>query len=140
MAPASIPISNIRQNRTCSLSLNCSPFLHRIRGSAPLYNDRRGGGCPMAVVIKRVYDPPSRGDGTRVLVDRLWPRGLTKASAAIAQWLRDLAPSHELRRWFHGHPDQWQTFRKKYLKELAVPEAETELRELYDLARRKNRL
>jgi uncharacterized protein YeaO (DUF488 family) len=94
----------------------------------------------MSVAVKRVYEPPSRADGTRVLVDRLWPRGLSKAQAAIAQWLRDLAPSHELRRWFHARPDQWQNFRKKYLEELSLPAAEADLRQLYDLARRKKRL
>ena len=94
----------------------------------------------MSVAVKRVYESPSRSDGTRVLVDRLWPRGLTKERAALAHWLRDLAPSNELRRWFHEHPDQWQNFRKKYLKELSVPEAEAELRLLYDLARKKKRL
>lgn len=94
----------------------------------------------MSVAVKRVYEPPSRADGTRVLVDRLWPRGLSKAQAAIAQWLRDIAPSHELRRWFHARPDQWQNFRKQYLKELSLPIAEAELRQLYDLARRKKRL
>ncbi len=74
--------------------------------------------------IKRVYEPASRTDGTRVLVDRLWPRGLTKSKAAVDEWLRDLAPSDELRRWYHARPDHWQDFRKKYLKELSQPEAE----------------
>ena len=54
----------------------------------------------MAIAVKRVYEKPARADGTRVLVDRLWPRGLTKEKAAIDEWLRDLAPSDELRRWF----------------------------------------
>ena len=72
----------------------------------------------MTVEIKRVYEPASRTDGMRLLVDRLWPRGLAKASAAIDEWLRALATSDELRRWFHARPDHWQNFRKKYLKEL----------------------
>lgn len=88
----------------------------------------------MTVVIKRVYEPPSRDDGTRVLVDRLWPRGLTKASAAVDEWLRDLAPSNELRRWYHAEPTQWQAFRKKYLKELAQPAYQKALHRLFELA------
>jgi len=94
----------------------------------------------MTVAIKRVYEPPSRSDGTRVLVDRLWPRGVAKDRAAIDEWLRDLAPSHELRRWFHARPDHWQAFRKKYLKELSQPEAETSLLKLYKLVHKRKRL
>ena len=94
----------------------------------------------MPVAIKRVYEPASRSDGARVLVDRLWPRGLAKATASIDEWLRDLAPSHELRRWFHARPEHWQTFRRKYLKELAHAEAEDSLLQLYNLARKKKRL
>ena len=94
----------------------------------------------MTVAIKRVYEPATRSDGTRVLVDRLWPRGLTKTGAQIDEWLRDLAPSNELRRWFHARPAQWQDFRKKYLKELSQPETEKSLVRLYQLARRKKRL
>lgn len=94
----------------------------------------------MPVAVKRVYEPASRSDGARVLVDRLWPRGLAKATAALDEWLRDLAPSHELRRWFHVRPDQWQNFRKKYLKELRHAEAEDSLLKLYHLARKRKRL
>jgi len=94
----------------------------------------------MPVAIKRVYEPPSRADGIRVLVDRLWPRGLTKEAAGVDEWLRDIAPSHELRQWYHARPEQWQGFRKKYLKELAKPECETGLRKLYELAHGKKRL
>ena len=94
----------------------------------------------MPVALKRVYEPAKRADGVRVLVDRLWPRGLTKERAAVHSWLRDLAPSDELRKWFHSQPDQWESFRKKYLKELAHPQAETELRELYLLAHKKRQL
>ena len=94
----------------------------------------------MTVAIKRVYEAPSRTDGTRVLVDRLWPRGMTKAKAAVDEWLRDLAPSDELRRWYHARPDHWPDFRKKYLKELAQPEAEESLLRLYQLAHKKKRV
>ena len=91
----------------------------------------------MPVAIKRVYEPASRTDGARVLVDRLWPRGLTKARAAVDEWLRDLAPSDELRRWFHARPDHWLTFRRKYLKELSQPDADAALRQLYRLAHKR---
>ena len=95
----------------------------------------------MPVAVKRVYEAASRTDGARVLVDRLWPRGLSKQRARVDEWLRQLAPSHELRKWFHAKPDHWPTFRKKYLKELAQhPEADPELRKLYDLAHKKKRL
>jgi uncharacterized protein YeaO (DUF488 family) len=94
----------------------------------------------MTVAIKRVYEPASRSDGTRVLVDRLWPRGLTKVKAAVDEWLRDLAPSDELRRWYHARPDHWQDFRKKYLQELSQPEAEDSLLQLYQLARKRKRV
>lgn len=94
----------------------------------------------MPVVIKRVYEPASRSDGARVLVDRLWPRGLSKATAAIDEWLRDLAPSDELRRWYHARPDHWQSFRKMYLKELSEPEGADALARLYQLAHKRKRL
>lgn len=94
----------------------------------------------MTVTIKRVYEPAKRNDGMRVLVDRLWPRGLTKEKAAVDEWFRDLAPSNELRQWYHARPEEWQAFRKKYLKELAQPECEEGLRRLYELAHQKKRL
>ena len=94
----------------------------------------------MPVAVKRVYEKPSRSDGTRVLVDRLWPRGLTKEAAALDTWLKELAPSDELRRWSHEHREAWPTFRKRYLKELTRPEAAEELQELYDFSRKTKRL
>src|ERR1700727_3947235 len=94
----------------------------------------------MTVAIKRVYEPAAMADGTRGLVDRLWPRGLIKERAAVNEWLRDLAPSGELRQWFHQRPALWLSFRKKYLKELALPEAENALGQLYSLAHKKKRL
>lgn len=90
--------------------------------------------------MKRVYEPATRSDGARVLVDRLWPRGLTKEKAAIEEWLRDLAPSNELRHWYHARPSEWQAFRKKYLNELSQPDCQEELRRLYELARKNRRL
>jgi len=94
----------------------------------------------MPVVIKRVYEVAARSDGARVLVDRLWPRGLTKARAGVDEWLRELAPSDGLRHWYHARPEQWASFRKKYLKELSQPEAEEALHRLYELAHKKRRL
>ena len=70
------------------------------------------------VRIKRVYEPPQRGDGARVLVDRLWPRGLSKAQAQIDLWLRDVAPSTTLRKWFSHDPAKWPKFQQRYLTEL----------------------
>ena len=94
----------------------------------------------MPVAVKRVYESVSRSDGARVLVDRLWPRGLRKTEIAMHEWLRDLAPSDELRRWCHAQPEKWQIFRKRYLKELARPDAENDLRKLYKLAHKRKRL
>lgn len=94
----------------------------------------------MAIVTKRVYETPSASDGARVLVDRLWPRGLTKQEAAVDAWLKDLAPSNELRVWAHAHPESWEIFRKRYLKELAKPPANLALEELYRLAQQRKRL
>jgi uncharacterized protein YeaO (DUF488 family) len=94
----------------------------------------------MTVVLKRVYESVAGNDGTRVLVDRLWPRGVAKANAAVDEWLRDLAPSDELRRWFHSRSQQWEQFRKKYLKELAQPEAQESLLRLYQLVQKRKRL
>jgi uncharacterized protein YeaO (DUF488 family) len=92
------------------------------------------------VAVKRVYEKAARSDGYRVLVDRLWPRGLTKTQAALDAWLRDLAPSDELRRWFHLRPESWLAFRKHYFKELARPEAADSLHELYRMASRNKNL
>lgn len=72
----------------------------------------------MPLKIKRVYEPAGRGDGVRILVDRLWPRGVKKD--AIDLWLKDIAPSNELRNWFHHEEPKWALFRSKYLKELSA--------------------
>jgi uncharacterized protein YeaO (DUF488 family) len=69
--------------------------------------------------IRRIYDPPSVDDGRRVLVDRLWPRGLSRTSAGIDEWLKEIAPSDGLRRWFGHDPSRWEEFRKRYRDELA---------------------
>ncbi|HEX9809694.1 MAG TPA: DUF488 family protein [Alphaproteobacteria bacterium] len=69
--------------------------------------------------LKRIYDPPAREDGHRVLVERLWPRGLSKDRAALDAWLKDVAPSDGLRRWYGHVPDRWPEFRQRYRVELA---------------------
>jgi len=91
----------------------------------------------MTVRIKRVYDSPSPQDGARVLVDRLWPRGLTKEDASLDVWMRDIAPSNELRKWYYAHPVQWPKFREKYLAELTTDAAHEGLQQLHELAQKK---
>lgn len=68
--------------------------------------------------VKRAYEPPTRSDGYRVLVDRLWPRGLSKERAAIDEWMKDVAPSAQLRRWFGHDPKKWPEFQRRYRQEL----------------------
>ncbi len=82
------------------------------------------------VKIKRIYDDPEPGDGYRVLVDRLWPRGVRRDDAEIADWLRDLAPSDELRVYFGHDPAKWDEFRQRYARELEAPARQELLREL----------
>jgi uncharacterized protein YeaO (DUF488 family) len=86
------------------------------------------------IQLKRVYEPPGAADGIRILVDRLWPRGLTKAEAAVDRWIRDLAPSTDLRRWFGHDPSRWDEFRREYARELR--ERRHLLEEVRSLARR----
>jgi uncharacterized protein YeaO (DUF488 family) len=78
------------------------------------------------VRVKRIYDPRQRGDGFRVLVDRLWPRGVNKEAAHLHAWARELAPSTELRQWFHHAPSRWAQFRVRYRRELAAHVADLE--------------
>ena len=72
----------------------------------------------MKTKIKRVYEKPAKEDGFRILADRLWPRGLTKEKASVDLWLKDIAPSTELRKWFGHDPEKWNEFKKKYVAEL----------------------
>lgn len=72
----------------------------------------------MSIQLKRVYDPPRKTDGTRILVDRLWPRGLSRDSAKVALWIKTIAPSTELRQWYKHDPDQWREFKARYFSEL----------------------
>ena len=86
---------------------------------------------PIRIALKRAYEIPSDGDGLRVLVERLWPRGLTKAQAAVDHWAKDLAPSPELRTWYGHRPERWPEFRRHYRAELESDRAAVdELRRL----------
>jgi uncharacterized protein YeaO (DUF488 family) len=85
------------------------------------------------VKLKRAYEPPREADGTRILVDRLWPRGIRKADAAIDKWVKELAPSTKLRQWFGHDSARWQEFRRRYAKELR--EHARQLEQLRVLAR-----
>ena len=69
-------------------------------------------------MIKRIYEPPVKTDGMRILVDRIWPRGMSKEKAAVEYWAKDLAPSTELRKWYRHDPDKWNGFRQRYFNEL----------------------
>lgn len=73
---------------------------------------------PASIRVKRIYDDPAPGDGTRILVDRLWPRGVRKGAGRFDLWLKDVAPSGELRQWFHQDKSRFDTFRQRYLGEL----------------------
>ncbi len=73
----------------------------------------------MQITNKRVYETASSDDGVRILVDRLWPRGLSKERAKVDLWIRDVAPSNKLRRWFNHEPEKWDEFRRRYFAELA---------------------
>jgi uncharacterized protein YeaO (DUF488 family) len=84
----------------------------------------------MTIAIKRIYEPASRSDGMRILVDRMWPRGIKKDGAKIDLWLKDVAPSTALRRWFGHEPERWETFRERYRAELSKNEALAQLRQL----------
>lgn len=82
----------------------------------------------MTLSIKRVYEAPSQSDGKRILVDRIWPRGLTQAKAHIDLWLKEIAPSTELRKWFAHDPEKWPEFKKKYASELKTNPALAQLK------------
>lgn len=89
------------------------------------------------VQIKRVYVEPSPGDGVRILVDRVWPRGVSKGQAHLDAWRKDLAPSATLRKWFGHDPNKWDDFRTRYRMELRRPEQNQAIQELALLARTK---
>jgi uncharacterized protein YeaO (DUF488 family) len=91
---------------------------------------------PDPVCIKRAYVPPTEEDGCRVLVDRLWPRGVARKSLALDEWQKDVAPSTDLRRWFNHDPARWDEFKARYRPELAKSPAREALSALVQLARR----
>jgi uncharacterized protein YeaO (DUF488 family) len=84
------------------------------------------------IKIKRIYEPIDKNDGIRILVDRLWPRGVKKVSANIDEWLKNVGPSTELREWFHHDPSKWEEFRAKYMVEL---KQNTAVKELLDIVK-----
>lgn len=91
----------------------------------------------MLVQIKRAYEKPEPGDGYRVLVDGLWPRGQSKAKLKIDEWMRDLAPSASLRKWYGHEPEKWEEFRKRYRQELSKSPRKELLEQLIGLARNR---
>ncbi len=90
------------------------------------------------VKVRRVYDRRTRGDGARVLVDRIWPRGLSKEKADLDEWCKTVAPSTELRKWYDHDPGRFEEFGRRYRTELGEPERAEGLQHLRDLARRRN--
>jgi uncharacterized protein YeaO (DUF488 family) len=90
------------------------------------------------VKVGRVYDQRTRGDGARVLVDRIWPRGLSKEKADLDEWCKTVAPSTELRKWYDHDPERFEEFGRRYRLELEEPERAEVLRHLRDLAARRN--
>jgi len=86
------------------------------------------------IAVRRIYDPPSPADGSRVLVDRLWPRGVTKARADLDEWMRTLAPSTDLRQWYDHVPERFAEFARRYREELEQPEQAAALEQLRALA------
>jgi len=92
----------------------------------------------LPIALKRVYDEPAEDDGKCVLVDRLWPRGLSKERARVDAWLKEVAPSNELRKWFGHEPEKFAEFRRRYEAELDTGNAQTKLAELRDMARREH--
>jgi uncharacterized protein YeaO (DUF488 family) len=113
-----------------------APRLHRRPYSSPVclahempqgtHKSRKPASKAAPIRVKRVYDPPARGDGFRVLVDRLWPRGLKKAAVPLDAWAKEIAPSGELRKWFGHDRQKWQEFRARYKAELRDHEPELE--------------
>jgi uncharacterized protein YeaO (DUF488 family) len=102
----------------------------------PSKSERKvNGKHELRVQIKRIYDSRTRGDGLRILVDRLWPRGVSKEQAHLYRWAKELAPSTELRVWFNHEPSRWQRFARRYQKELSQRTALLEA--LNSLARRR---
>src|SRR6266581_8741517 len=98
-------------------------------------HSQRGTMAEVRVRVRRVYEEPEPGDGTRVLVDRIWPRGLTKAKAALDEWCKNVAPSDELRKWYSHDPDRFEEFGRRYQLELQDPRRAEALAHLRGLAK-----
>jgi uncharacterized protein YeaO (DUF488 family) len=114
---------------------DCTTWLAEPMGSADVEHSR-GADCPMQEVrARRVYEQAEPSDGRRVLVDRLWPRGLSKEKAHLDEWLKAVAPSDELRRWYGHQPARFAEFKRRYQTELTEPERAEALRHLHDEAR-----
>jgi uncharacterized protein YeaO (DUF488 family) len=94
------------------------------------FGRRRTGASLKKIHIKRIYEPPTASDGTRILVDRLWPRGVARDEARIDAWIKDVAPSDALRRWFSHDPEKWREFRARYIAELKHNLAAVELQDI----------
>ena len=109
-------------------------YPRKLYESAALEPEMSPAKAAMEIRIKRAYEPASSHDGTRILVDRLWPRGVKKSDAAIAQWMKEIAPSSELRKWFGHDPARWEEFRSRYKAELGAKRGL--LVELRDLAKK----
>jgi uncharacterized protein YeaO (DUF488 family) len=92
----------------------------------------------MALRVKRVYEDPEEADGERILVDRIWPRGISKDKARLSDWRKDLAPSNELRRWFSHDPDRWEEFKECYRAELEEAGKMGDLRDIAERAGEEN--
>ena len=90
----------------------------------------------LSVALKRAYDEPAKSDGTRVLVERLWPRGISREQARIDLWLKDVAPSNELRKWFNHDPQKFPEFRRRYETELKSEAAQEALTKLHEIAKK----
>jgi uncharacterized protein YeaO (DUF488 family) len=116
-----------------SLDVNAFPFLSYVIGvvgAVTITLEARA-----MIQLKRAYDEPATNDGTRVLVDRLWPRGLSKERAALDLWLKEVAPSAELRTWYGHAPERWEEFRRRHQEELRASPAREALARLRGLAR-----
>lgn len=93
----------------------------------------------MPVSIKRIYEEVAKDDGVRVLVDRVWPRGMAKEDAKLDYWLKEVGPSNELRKWFGHDPDKYEEFKKKYKQELESGDQQEELEKLKEITKENNK-
>lgn len=93
----------------------------------------------MSVKIKRIYEEPHKNDGIRILVDRIWPRGLSKEDAKLDDWMKEVGPSSELRKWFNHDPDKFDEFKEKYKEELKSGTRQKELKKLKDITKRHDK-